>query len=154
MKKHLFVLPLILLASCGGGNSSVASGGARRYEKDLTMSNFAEFFESSITATDQSVYAGIVISLKGALSYAYYENVTVTYCMKIKNRYSNAGGSIIDYTGYFKLQANAAGNLYATYKYNELPQGLSPAYPESETSTNVDRSVSVHEISGKVTFRI
>ena len=104
MKKRfalLFALSLACLPSCG--SNTTPSDSMEKHNISLTVDNYLVF----LNVTKSGSYGQYSYTFEGCLSYAFYENVTITL------RYSNSSGNPI-VVGYFDPNVLKEKENYAT----------------------------------------
>ena len=164
MISFLLICTLFMLTACSSKKTTTTivttdEHGAieddknKRYEFDLTMDNYWKFFDNiqEEYMVGANSYDPIIYTNKGILSYAYYEDVIITFELSytMHNPYAENEED--------KLKHKVIGNVYLPLKadgYGIFTYGYN--YPvEGETSTSLywaDRYLKVVGISGKVIF--
>lgn len=152
MKRLLMILiPFITLCSCSGvNNEPIASSDVveteknKRYEIDLNLDNYWKYFEESGN-TNASGYNSLTFSIKGVLSYAYYEDVYISFYVKVNDVvYPKLSQSI-------ELRADGYGTI-TPITYDTV--FMKNAYGQDVSLYSYQRSIYVKSISGKVIFSI
>ena len=136
MKYVLSVLLIIaMLFSCASCDrtSQTNDAVAKHYEIDLNVDNF----ETYLTHSSENHWQ----TISGVLTFAYYENVVVTFHVeyKLSNR---------TYQGEYTVKLNAAG--YA--EFHESNSDLLAAMSCPSFSSSTSRSFSIISVTGKVIF--
>ena len=117
----------------------------KRYEFDLTLENFNYFFNYLINSLNTQV---VQYDIVGVLSFAYYENVEITFDVNFK--YDMYGANKY-YTGKYIVNLNAAGCYSFKSHDSELLTLIS--CPESHAGVATKR-IDVESITGKIIFSI
>lgn len=132
-------------------NNDTNNNGMKHYEISLNKNNFEEYIEYKVTiptyATANSPKKD-TYEFKGALSYAYYKDVTITYYAEYSN-YDGLGGEIVS-KGNFTIKLNAAGN-YIFYTNDEK---ILKAINCSTYTNLTNKSLTITAVSGTVIFDI
>lgn len=132
-------------------NNNVANNGMKHYEISLNKDNFEEYIEYKVTIP---TYAPAnspkkdTYEFKGALSYAYYKDVTITYYAEYSNS-DGLGGKIVN-KGSFTVKLNAAGN-YIFYTNDEK---ILKAINCSIYTNLTNKNLTITAVSGTVIFDI
>ncbi|MBR7141697.1 MAG: hypothetical protein IKD03_06075 [Clostridia bacterium] len=153
----LFVLTLILsccLFSCTNStpptnNPETPLEPPQNYQKfDLSLDNFSHFFDFSYTRGVYGTYNPSVAdtyTIKGVLTFAYYENVIVT--LDVTYTYpSGIGNTDIVKKGTYTLSLNAAGS--ATFRTDD--PALLQAINCTNYSNTTQEQITVKSVTGTV----
>ena len=126
-------------------NAGDQENGTKHYEFELGMVNFDRFFtysiENSINQSGQIVKNSLH-KISGVLSYAYYENVVVTFEVKCTDKYGYTF-----HTNELKVPLNASGGIDLLSYGDIVNNGINC---EEHTS----RVLTIKAISGKVIFNM
>ena len=117
------------------------NNGPKHYEIELTKSNYQSYLDLKWNKTN-STHAG---SLSGVLSFAYYDNVVVTFDVTCQGYSWEAV-----HQGEYSILLNAAGN--ADIYYND--PALLRALKVSSSIQNMSPKFTLKSISGKVIFSL
>lgn len=132
-------------------NNDTNNNGMKHYEISLNKDNFEEYIEYKVTiptyATANSPKKD-TYEFKGALSYAYYKDVIITYYAEYSNS-DGLGGEIVS-KGSFTIKLNAAGN-YLFYTNDEK---ILKAINCSTYTNLTNKSLTITAVSGTVIFDI
>lgn len=164
MKKRLFSLMIMLitlccmvfgLGACGDGKSdtpvddSDSTNQSHHYEKELTLANFDEFISFTSNYSQLTNFEDYH-ELKGVLTYAYYENVVVTFhVVYVQNGYNYADTT---YSGNFVVKLDASGSSSFYGNDTKLLQAIK--YSSYEKYKTKSREVTLVGVSGKVIFSL
>ena len=147
------IFMLSTFVACDDGKSDTSNGDsdstnqAHHYEIDLTLSNFDEFISFTSNYTPYTNFEDYH-ELKGTLTYAYYENVTVTFDVEyIENGY-NYEDTV--YSGNFEIKLDASGSngFYA----NDAKLLRAINYTSYQKHKSKSRKVTLARVSGRVIF--
>ena len=162
MKRFFFLLlsPLLLISCATATNPSSASTAAevietdktKRYDIDLNTSNYWKYLDLSIAKTSQNVYYGLQLDIDGVLTFAYYEDVVMTFDY-VATGTGGVGGTMATYTGTVSVALNAAGSYHQTYSYEFIPENVSPTF-QGSSFYGYERSMTLKSIKGMVHFAI
>lgn len=129
-------------------SSEEHDNGSKHYEIDLTLENFSTFLTYSTESnpgyrTSSPDYYHFI---SGVLSFAYYENVSVTFeVVYTYDKYTYGGKT---YTCEYTVPLNAAGNAtFAAYD-----QDLLDALQVEGSNSASKRTYTIKDVSGKVNF--
>ena len=171
MKK--IILPIIMIipfALCGCDNTNkvnnssknessniigVETDKTKRYDIDLTVNNYWKYLD--ITGDFEASYysyKSLSYSVSGVLSYAYYEDVMITfdYCGGYYNSYTNTKNDK-EYHANIYANLNAAGNDSGSIAYNYVPTNITPEFKD-DSFYSYDRKLSIKSITGTIHFAI
>ena len=120
----------------------------KHYEFDLNINNFNTFLTFS---SEQGYYLNAYVNnhiniVSGVLSYAYYENVVVTFDVVYKKTDSLSHETT--YTGEYSVILNAAGD--ATFYAND--RALLDTLKCGGYDTQIKKTFTIKRVSGKVIF--
>ena len=124
------------------------SDSLKHHEVDLNINNYETYLKY---VAETSVISGAYHpkyshTISGVLTYAYYEDVTVTFDIS----YKSSGYQSTTYTGIFTVKLNAAGNAEFSADDEEILNAIGcPRYDRTMT-----KIFSIKQISGKVMFAI
>lgn len=122
------------------GNQIIETEKTKRYEFDLTLDNYWRYFDETGTMSGgYRSYTTLSYSISGILSYAYYENVTMKFSVKLDDTVNHSFDKTIE------LKANGNGSI--TYTYETKVTDDQDFYWYS-------RELIIDNISGKVIFSI
>lgn len=119
----------------------------KHYEFDLNINNFNTFLTFS---SEQGYYLNGYVNnhiniVSGVLSYAYYENVVVTFDVVYEQTYSIGSRT---YTGEYSVALNAAGD--ATFYAND--RALLDTLKCGGYDTQIKKTFTIKRVTGKVIF--
>ena len=124
-------------------------------EIELDLNNYKTYLTYTATSgldNDGRRYSNFIHTVKGALSFAYYENVVLTFDITYSASINNEQKT---YHGKYNLVLNAAGDGEFHANDNELLDSINvPDYIAQRFYTVDDYTISLESISGKVCFSI
>lgn len=168
MKKRLLLLIMAIVnaicmtlyfAACGNEQLDTSTEDAdltnqlpnqpTHYEIDLTLSNFDKFINFTSNYTPYTNFEDHH-ELKGVLTYAYYENVTVTFYVEyIENGYNYDD---IVYSGNFVINLDASGSN--SFYANDAHLLRAINYTSYAKYKSKSRKVMLVGVSGRVIFSL
>lgn len=122
----------------------------KHYEIDLTLDNYMSYLNYSVSSTTKCLDYTHAIS--GALTYAYYENVVITFEIIYENEGAGegSGNPYRLYKGEYHVLLNAAGcNTFTADNQNLLNSIDCP-----EFNRLFQKTFTIKSITGKVIFSI
>lgn len=129
-------------------SNSSNNTGLKHYEIDLTADNYQTFLNFSKEAlTINNRFYNYNYILSGVLSYAYYENVVVTFDITYKYDEGDFGGEYT-YQGEYSIVLNAAGN--AQFKGSD--QAILNAINCPTKHYGSDQTITIKKVTGKIIF--
>lgn len=122
------------------GNQIIETEKTKRYEFDLTLDNYWRYFDETGTMSGgYRSYTTLSYSISGILSYAYYENVTMNFFVKLDDTVNHSFDKTIE------LKANGNGSIAYTYETKVT---------DDQNFYWYSRELIIDNISGKVIFSI
>ena len=125
------------------------SSALKHYEIDLDINNYETYLKyksESFYNSSSGTHLDFTHTISGVLTYAFYENVTITFDIT----YQTSGSYPKTYTGVYTVKLNAAGNAEFSADDSKLLEAIEcPRYDRLMTKT-----FSIKEVSGKVMFAI
>ena len=124
------------------------SSALKHYEVDLDLNNYETYlkYTANSSVISGATHTNFSHTISGVLTYAFYENVTITFDIT----YQTSGSYPKTYTGVYTVKLNAAGNAEFSADDSKLLEAIEcPRYDRLMTKT-----FSIKEVSGKVMFAI
>ena len=125
-------------------SAPVDNNGPKHYEIELNLDNFATYLNYSsedFIAPNRVIHSNYTHTISGALTFAYYENVVVTFQIV----YDNNGRRN---TGVYNVKLNAAG--HAEFHADD-PAVLSAVFYQYYNE-KITKSFTITNVTGKVIF--
>ena len=132
-------------------NNNANDSGMKHYEISLNKDNFEDYVECKVTSFPYSSSAypkRDFYEYKGALTYAYYKDVKVTFYVEYSND-DGLGGKVF-YQGNYTIKLNSSGNN--SFYTND--EAILKAINCNRYTTTTTKSFTITAVTGTVIFDI